>query len=78
MIVSWSGCSAPPLNDDALDKMVALLGRPGNVLVLHPEGTRGKGPDPYQFLPAQPGVGETSPRGAARGRWAATTPRREG
>jgi 1-acyl-sn-glycerol-3-phosphate acyltransferase len=25
---------------------------------MHPEGTRGKGPDPYQFLPAQPGVGK--------------------
>jgi 1-acyl-sn-glycerol-3-phosphate acyltransferase len=46
------------LNDDALDKMVAILQRPGNVLGMHPEGTRGKGPDPYQFLPAQPGVGK--------------------
>jgi 1-acyl-sn-glycerol-3-phosphate acyltransferase len=25
---------------------------------MHPEGTRGKGDDPYQFLPAQPGVGK--------------------
>jgi 1-acyl-sn-glycerol-3-phosphate acyltransferase len=25
---------------------------------MHPEGTRGKGPDPYTFLPAQPGVGK--------------------
>jgi 1-acyl-sn-glycerol-3-phosphate acyltransferase len=25
---------------------------------MHPEGTRGKGPDPYQLLPAQPGVGQ--------------------
>ena len=25
---------------------------------MHPEGTRGKGPDPYEFLPAQPGVGK--------------------
>jgi 1-acyl-sn-glycerol-3-phosphate acyltransferase len=46
------------LNDDALDKMVELLRRPGNVLGMHPEGTRGKGPDPYTFLPAQPGVGK--------------------
>lgn len=46
------------LNDEALDKMVALLQRPGNVLGMHPEGTRGKGPDPYKFLPAQPGVGK--------------------
>jgi 1-acyl-sn-glycerol-3-phosphate acyltransferase len=46
------------LNDDALDKMVELLQQPGNVLGMHPEGTRGKGPDPYEFLPAQPGVGK--------------------
>lgn len=29
----------------------------GVVLGIHPEGTRNKGPDPYSFLPAQPGVG---------------------
>jgi len=46
------------LNDDALDKMVEIVRRPGNVLGMHPEGTRGKGEDPYTFLPAQPGVGK--------------------
>ncbi len=46
------------LNDDALDRMVSIVRTPGNVLGMHPEGTRGKGPDPYQFLPAQPGVGK--------------------
>jgi 1-acyl-sn-glycerol-3-phosphate acyltransferase len=46
------------LNDDALDKMAELVSKPGNVLGMHPEGTRGKGPDPYKFLPAQPGVGK--------------------
>jgi 1-acyl-sn-glycerol-3-phosphate acyltransferase len=46
------------LNDSALDKMAAILSQPGNVLGMHPEGTRGKGPDPYTFLPAQPGVGK--------------------
>ncbi len=46
------------LNDDALDKMVDILRRPDTVLGMHPEGTRGKGPDPYEFLPAQPGVGK--------------------
>ncbi len=46
------------LNDDALDKMVEILQKPGNVLGMHPEGTRGKGDDPYKFLPAQPGVGK--------------------
>ena len=48
------------LNDDALDKMVEILGRPGNILGMHPEGTRGKGPDPYELLPAQPGVGKVA------------------
>jgi 1-acyl-sn-glycerol-3-phosphate acyltransferase len=46
------------LNDEALDRMVAIVRKPGNVLGMHPEGTRGKGPDPYTFLPAQPGVGK--------------------
>jgi 1-acyl-sn-glycerol-3-phosphate acyltransferase len=31
---------------------------PGNVIGFHPEGTRNKGPDPYSYLPAQPGVGK--------------------
>ncbi len=48
------------LNDEALDKMVEILGRPGSVLGMHPEGTRGKGDDPYSFLPAQPGVGKVA------------------
>jgi 1-acyl-sn-glycerol-3-phosphate acyltransferase len=48
------------LNDDALDKMVEILSVPGNVLGMHPEGTRGKGPDPYELLPAQPGVGKVA------------------
>jgi len=46
------------LNDAALEKMVDIVKRPGNVLGMHPEGTRGKGDDPYAFLPAQPGVGK--------------------
>jgi 1-acyl-sn-glycerol-3-phosphate acyltransferase len=46
------------MNDEALDKMVEILRRKGNVLGMHPEGTRGKGDDPYTFLPAQPGVGK--------------------
>lgn len=31
---------------------------PGNVIGFHPEGTRNKGPDPYSYLPAQPGIGK--------------------
>jgi 1-acyl-sn-glycerol-3-phosphate acyltransferase len=46
------------LNDEALDKMAEIVRRPGNVLGMHPEGTRGKGDDPYKLLPAQPGVGK--------------------
>lgn len=46
------------LNDDALARMVKIVQKPGNVIGMHPEGTRGKGPDPYKFLPAQPGVGK--------------------
>ncbi len=30
----------------------------GHVIGFHPEGTRNKGPDPYSFLRAQPGVGQ--------------------
>ncbi|MCX5744566.1 MAG: lysophospholipid acyltransferase family protein [Proteobacteria bacterium] len=46
------------LNDEALDKMVEIVRQPGNILGMHPEGTRGKGDDPYKTLPAQPGVGK--------------------
>jgi 1-acyl-sn-glycerol-3-phosphate acyltransferase len=46
------------LNDEALEKMVDILQTQGNVLGMHPEGTRGKGPDPFELLPAQPGVGK--------------------
>ena len=46
------------LNDDALDRMVEIVKQPGNVLGMHPEGTRGKGDDPYTLLPGQPGIGK--------------------
>lgn len=61
------GCMYPPifrdpqkseLNKLAVDKVIEMLQVPGNVIGMHPEGTRGKGPDPYEFLPAQPGVGQ--------------------
>jgi 1-acyl-sn-glycerol-3-phosphate acyltransferase len=46
------------LNDEALDEIATFLRQPGSIVGIHPEGTRGKGPDPYTFLPAQPGVGK--------------------
>lgn len=46
------------LNKLAIDKVTDLLGEPGVLVGIHPEGTRGKGPDPYELLPAQPGVGQ--------------------
>ena len=44
-------------NAYALQRMVEELARPGQQLGIHPEGTRGKGDDPYTFLRTQPGVG---------------------
>jgi 1-acyl-sn-glycerol-3-phosphate acyltransferase len=40
-----------------LDFLAAQLARPGTVVGMHPEGTRGKGPDPYELLPPEPGFG---------------------
>jgi 1-acyl-sn-glycerol-3-phosphate acyltransferase len=45
-------------NKDAIERLVGFLREPGTLVGMHPEGTRGKGPDPYELLPAQPGVGE--------------------
>lgn len=50
-------------NKISLDRLTALLADPGVVVGMHPEGTRGKGPDPYTLLPAQPGVGQIIMRG---------------
>ena len=50
--------SRAALNQDAVDRTCRLLQEPGTLVGLHPEGTRGKGPDPYELLPAQPGVGQ--------------------
>jgi 1-acyl-sn-glycerol-3-phosphate acyltransferase len=46
------------LNRDAVERLVELLARPDTLVGMHPEGTRNKGPDPYQLLPAQPGIGQ--------------------
>lgn len=60
-------CMYPPIfrdaarrveNERAVEKMTDFLGQPGTVVGMHPEGTRGMGPDPYELLPAQPGVGQ--------------------
>jgi 1-acyl-sn-glycerol-3-phosphate acyltransferase len=44
-------------NSFSLARMTEELERPGQLLGVHPEGTRGKEDDPYTLLPAQPGVG---------------------
>ncbi len=46
------------LNRDALRRVVGFLAEPGALVGLHPEGTRNKGLDPYDLLPAQPGIGQ--------------------
>lgn len=46
------------LNKDAVERIIKMLQEPGMVIGIHPEGTRGKGPDPYEMLPAQPGIGQ--------------------
>jgi 1-acyl-sn-glycerol-3-phosphate acyltransferase len=50
--------SRQALNARSLDCVVELLAAQGNLVGVHPEGTRGKGADPYELLPAQPGVGK--------------------
>lgn len=46
-------------NSYSVERCIEELNRTdiGTVLGIHPEGTRNKNPDPYSFLPAQPGVG---------------------
>ncbi len=45
-----------PLNLLGLDELGWMLARGGVFAGIHPEGTRNRGEDPYQLLPAQPGV----------------------
>jgi 1-acyl-sn-glycerol-3-phosphate acyltransferase len=40
-----------------LDFLARELARPGTVVGMHPEGTRGKGDDPYELLKPEPGFG---------------------
>ncbi len=53
------------LNKVAVNRIVNLLERPGAVIGMHPEGTRGKGSNPYELLPAKPGVGQMALRSKA-------------
>ncbi len=46
------------LNPIGLQQLRHVLAQPGAVVGMHPEGTRGKGPDPWALLPAKPGLGE--------------------
>ena len=47
-------------NRYSLSLVVDRLRRKGNLVGFHPEGTRNKGGDVYQLLPAQPGAGEVA------------------
>ncbi len=53
------------LNKVAIQRIVELLQRKGTVIGMHPEGTRGKGEDPYELLPAKPGIGQMALRSKA-------------
>ena len=53
------------LNKVAVNRIVNLLERPGAVVGMHPEGTRGKSDNPYELLPAKPGVGQMALRSKA-------------
>lgn len=44
-------------NRFSVERILAAMRRPGQLLGFHPEGKRGRGPDPYELLRAQPGVG---------------------
>jgi 1-acyl-sn-glycerol-3-phosphate acyltransferase len=45
------------LNPITTGQVVHALRQPGTVVGMHPEGTRGKHDDPYDFLPTRPGLG---------------------
>ncbi len=45
------------LNPIGMDQLAATL-KTGVAIGLHPEGKRNKGSDPYDFLPAKPGLGQ--------------------
>jgi 1-acyl-sn-glycerol-3-phosphate acyltransferase len=45
------------LNPIGTTQVHYALQEPGCILGYHPEGTRNKGPDPYEMLPTKPGLG---------------------
>ena len=45
-------------NNYSVRRLIQILGQPGSVVGVHPEGTRNRGDDPYRLLPAQPGIGK--------------------
>ena len=45
------------LNPIGFQQLAATLGR-GCIIGIHPEGTRGKGDDPYSYLKLKPGLGQ--------------------
>ena len=45
-------------NKAALEAINEFLQTPGHIVGMHPEGKRNLGDDPYELLPAQPGVGQ--------------------
>lgn len=64
-VVLSAGSMWPPVFRDSDRRELNRIGlrqlsevmEPGSLIGIHPEGKRGKGPDPYQLLPAKPGLG---------------------
>ncbi len=54
----FRGAHKAAMNRQSLDCLIDYLQDPQALVGVHPEGTRGKGEDPYEILPAQPGIGE--------------------
>ena len=46
------------LTKHSIGRVIQLLQQPGAVVSLHPEGTRNQNKDPFDTLPAQPGIGQ--------------------
>jgi 1-acyl-sn-glycerol-3-phosphate acyltransferase len=54
----FRAASKRAFNAQSLEILVDKLRAKGGLIGFHPEGTRNKGADPYDLLPAQPGAGE--------------------